>query len=161
MMAFLDRPFGGLLPLAFAAALVAACGGISTGASAADITVVLDRARLVKLPDRVATVVIGNPVIADAAVQSGGTMIVTGKGYGTTNVIALDRGGVVLMERTVEVIAPGNTVIVYRGTARETYACAPDCEPRLMLGDSVPYFQANAAQIGARNTLAHTVSPTR
>ena len=35
-------------------------------ASAADITVTIDQAKLVKLPERVSTIVIGNPLIADA-----------------------------------------------------------------------------------------------
>ena len=38
-----------------------------------------------KLPDKVATIVIGNPLIADAALQAGGLLVITGKGYGTTN----------------------------------------------------------------------------
>ena len=94
------------------------CGPFGA-ARAADINVILDQAKLVKLPDRVATIVIGNPVIADAAVQSGGWMVITGKGYGTTNIIALDRSGAMLMEKTVEVQGPQNVVVVYRGVERE------------------------------------------
>jgi hypothetical protein len=41
--------------------------------------------------------VVGNPLIADASVQAGG-LCVTGKGYGVTNVLALDAGNL-LMER--------------------------------------------------------------
>ena len=51
-------------------------------AAAADITVILDQAKVIKLPDRVTTLVIGNPLIADATIQSGGQLVVTGKGYG-------------------------------------------------------------------------------
>ena len=42
--------------------------------SAADVTVIMDQARLIRLPDRVATIVIGNPMIADASLQPGGMM---------------------------------------------------------------------------------------
>ena len=43
-------------------------------------------------------------------------MVITGKGYGMTNLIALDRAGAVLMEKTVEVHGPrGSIVVVYRG----------------------------------------------
>src|SRR5258705_13842704 len=87
-------------------------------AQAADIGVVLDQARLVKLPDRVATLVIGNPVIAEAAIQPGGWMIITGKGYGATNIIALDRSGAILMEKTVEVQGPRDVGVGYRGGDR-------------------------------------------
>ena len=62
------------------------------------------KARLVKLPDRVTTIVIGNPLIADVTLQAGGLMVITGKGYGTTNLIALDRSGAVLFERNILVV---------------------------------------------------------
>ena len=130
-------------------------------AQAADITVMLDQARLVKLPDRSATSVIGNPVIADAAVQSGGWMVITGKGYGMTNIVALDRSGAVLLEKTIEVQGPQNVVVVYRGIERETFSCTPDCERRLTLGDGNAFFEVTANQITARNGLAAGAAPSR
>jgi hypothetical protein len=160
-MAFPFGRFGASSLPALALALGILAAGLPEPAAAADINVVLDQARLVKLPDRVATIVIGNPLIADATVQAGGTMIITGKGFGSTNVIALDRSGVVLLEHSVEVSSPRGTVVVYRGVARETYSCTPYCEPRLTLGDHGPYFEANAAQIGARNALAQGTAPTK
>ena len=125
-------------------------------ASAADVTVVLDQAKLVKLPDRVGTIVIGNPSIADATVQAGGSlMVITGKGYGTTNVIALDRAGTVLMEKSVEVRGPGaNVVVVYRGVDQSTYSCTPICQRRVTLGDAPAHFEAATGQTAARNGLA-------
>src|SRR5215210_6109251 len=85
---------------------------VSMHSQAADIDVVLDRAKLVKLPDRVGTVVVGNPLIADVLVQPGGQVVVTGKGYGVTNIIALDRAGNLLLEQTVEVQGPRQDVVV-------------------------------------------------
>src|SRR6516165_2226831 len=67
---------------------------------AGSIAVNVDQAKLVKLPTRVATIVVGNPLIADVALQNGGVIVVTGKGYGATNFIAMDRGGEVLVDRT-------------------------------------------------------------
>ncbi len=131
----------------------ASCG-FPANVLAADIDVILDQAKLVKLPERVATIVIGNPAIADATVQSGGLMVITGKGYGRTNLIALDRAGAVLLERSVEVQAPRGVVVVYKGVERESYSCTPLCERRLTLGDGQPFFESNTAQIGARNALA-------
>lgn len=111
------------------------------------IDVVLDQARLIKLPERVSTLVIGNPLIADVSMQSGGLMVVTGKGYGVTNLIALDRSGTTLMEKQVSVKGPYvNTVVVYRGVARETYSCAPFCEPRVTLGDATAAFARNLTE---------------
>jgi Flp pilus assembly secretin CpaC len=125
----------------------------SNQASAADLlTVTVDQATVMKLPEKVATIVVGNPLIADVAVQSGGLVIVTGKGYGSTNLIALDRTGAVLMERSVVVRgATDQSVQVYRGVERETYSCTPDCERRITLGDSATYFQATIDQSENRN----------
>src|SRR4029077_12743792 len=86
-------------------------------AQADTVSVSLDQARLLKIPDRVTTIVIGNPLIADAALQGGGLLVVAGKGYGATNLLALDRDGRVLMSKTVQVVGPGgeDLVVVYRG----------------------------------------------
>lgn len=117
------------------------------------INVNVDQAQLVNLPDRVATIIIGNPLIADATVQNGGILVVTGKGFGTTNLLALDRNGRVLMSRLVEVRGPGTSdiVTVYKGIERESYSCAPNCERRITLGDSPAFFNATLSQSGARN----------
>ena len=135
------------------AALAALVLWAATAATAAEpIAVALDQARVVKLPDRVGTIVIGNPLIADASVQPGGLIVVTGKSYGSTNLIALDRSGQVLMERQIEVRGPrDNVVVVYRGLERETYSCAPNCERRITLGDSPAFFDLALGQSSTRN----------
>ncbi len=101
------------------------------------IPVNIDRARLIQLPASAKTVVIGNPLIADLSIQPGGLAVITGKGYGATNVIVLDKDGAVLNEETILVTGPSDpTVVVYRGPTRQTYSCAPDCERRITLGDT-------------------------
>jgi hypothetical protein len=115
------------------------------------LNVVLDHATLVKLPDRVATVVVGNPMIADVSLQPAGMVVVTGKGFGTTNLMALDRGGAMLLEKTVVVRASAaNTVTLYRGILRETYNCAPKCEQTVTPGDSPQFFSNIFTQVGSR-----------
>lgn len=119
------------------------------------IQIYMDQARVLKLPDRTATLVVGNPLIADISVQQGGVLVVTGKGYGTTNLIALDRGGALLLEHPIEVQGPRDqVVVVYRGVDRETYSCTPKCERRITLGDAPGYFTANLQQAGGLNTQA-------
>jgi len=150
----------GRLILAFILAMAAVAVIAPRSAPAADVTVNLDQAKLLKLPDRLATIVIGNPLIADAALQPNGLMVITGKGYGMTNLIALDRAGNVLMEKSIEVQGPlGNLVVVYRGPERETYSCTPFCEKRITLGDGNPYFEAVLAQTVARNNQAAGAAP--
>jgi hypothetical protein len=130
-----------------------------SAAVAADIEVIIDRARLVKLPDRVATIVIGNPLIADAVIQTGGLLVITGKSFGATNIVALDRSGAVLVEHSIDVRArQDNLVVVFKGVERETYSCAQVCERRIMLGDGKDYFDATLGQTGARNTQAQATS---
>jgi len=142
--------------LGLALLLAAAALLLPRAAQAADtLDVVLDQATIMKLPDKVSTIVVGNPLIADVAVQSGGLVIVTGKGFGATNLIALDRAGAVLMERSIVVSGPtGPTVQVYRGVLRETYSCTPNCERRITLGDSADYFTATISQSDARSGAA-------
>jgi hypothetical protein len=110
------------------------------------VVVRLDQAKLLTLPERTATLVIGNPMIADAAVQPGAVAVITAKSYGLTNLIALDRTGSTLGEYPIQVVGPGDTtVVVYRGIDRETYSCAPKCERRITIGDTPAYFTANLA----------------
>ena len=127
---------------------------LAAPAYAADqISVALDKARILHLPDRAATIVIGNPLIADISIQPGGLAIITGKSYGETNFVVLDRGGIVLAEKTIEVTFPNeqSLVVVYRGVDRGTYSCTPDCSPRLTLGDT-PDFDKVMTQITSRNS---------
>jgi hypothetical protein len=118
----------------------------------------VDRARLLKLPASVATIVIGNPLIADATLQNGGILVVTGKGYGATNLLALDRNGRVLMRKTVQVLGPAldHLVVVYKGIKRETWSCTHECQPRITLGDDQAYFAGSLGQTAARNGAAST-----
>jgi Flp pilus assembly secretin CpaC len=117
--------------------------------SANTVSVNVDQARLVKLPARVATIVVGNPLIADVALQSGGVLVVTGKGYGATNFIAMDRAGEVLVDRLIQVEGPSDQLItVYRGVERESYSCMPTCQRRITLGDGDNYFKSAMDQAG-------------
>ena len=123
------------------------------------VAVALDQATVLKVPDRVATIVIGNPLIADVSLQAGGLMVVTGKGYGVTNLIALDRSGAMLLEKSVQVKGPrGDVVVVYRGVERESYDCAPKCERRNTLGDAQTYFDSTLAQTVTRASQAQGLS---
>ena len=148
-----------LFPALGCVAIALAAAAIAGPALAADqilenpmrekITVRLDKASLLKLPERTATLVVGNPLIADAVVQPGGIVVITAKSYGMTNIVALDRAGSTLAEYPIQVIGPGDaTVVVYRGIERETYSCAPYCERRITLGDSAAYFTANLTALG-------------
>ena len=119
------------------------------------IAVNVDQAKLVKLPARVATIVVGNPLIADVTLQSGGIVVVTGKGYGATNFIAMDRTGEVLVDRVIQVEGPTDQLItIYRGVERESYSCMPICQRRITLGDGNDYFKSAMDQAGSLSSQA-------
>jgi Flp pilus assembly secretin CpaC len=115
----------------------------------------VDQATLFKIPGKVATIVVGNPMIADVTLQPGGIVVVTGKGYGATNFIAMDREGAVMVDRLIEVVGPKEQVVtVYRGVERETYSCTPMCEHRVTLGDGDRYLKSSMDQVGSLNNMA-------
>ena len=132
--------------------------GLAPASAAPDpdrIAVNVDQAKLVKLPGGIATIVVGNPLIADVTLQNGGVVVVTGKGYGATNFIALDRTGQVLVDRQIQVEGPTDQLVtVYRGIDRETYSCMPVCQRRITLGDGETYFKATMDQAGFLNSQA-------
>ena len=121
----------------------------------ASIAVNVDQAKLVRLPGHVATIVVGNPLIADVTLQSGGVVVVTGKGYGATNFIAMDRSGEVLVDRVIQVEGPTDQLVtIYRGVERESYSCMPICQRRVTLGDGEGYFKSALDQAGILSSQA-------
>lgn len=144
----------------FVSSVFALAFGLALGmgvAHAADetISVTVDQAEISKLPMGTATVVIGNPAIADVTIQKSGIMVVTGKNYGLTNLVALDTKGAVITEMKLRVKPLTESIMtVHRGVNRESYTCAPNCEKTLRLGDSDQYFSGVANQSTSRNQLA-------
>ena len=119
-----------------------------SAARAETINVGIDEARIMHLPQGATTIVIGNPLIADASLQNGDILVITGKGFGTTNLIALDHGGRIILDRNVEVQSARSPdlVVVYRNDKRQSYSCAPECAPRITLGDDNGAFSGALAQ---------------
>lgn len=105
--------------------------GISVAPSLAEggIGVSMNQAKIVKLSAAADTVVIGNPGIADASVQDARTLILTGRGFGTTNVVVLDaKGQTILDDQVVVSRENANSVRVYRRASVQTLSCTPYCE---------------------------------
>ena len=128
---------------------------VALAAPADRIAVNVDQAKLVKLPPKVSTIVVGNPLIADVTLQGGGVVVVTGKGYGATNFIAMDRAGDILVDRLIQVEGPQDQIVtVYKGVERESYSCMPICQRRVTLGDSDKYFSLTIDQAGSLSSQA-------
>ncbi len=145
-----------------AAGLAAALMSAPASHARETLEVVVDRAAVIRAPAGTATLVVGNPLIADTSIQPGGVIVVTGKSYGITNFVALDATGALVMDMTVNVRAPDERVVtVHRGVRRESYSCTPVCERTLRIGDDEAFFNQVGGQFGTRNTLSQGQSGTR
>lgn len=152
----------GIAALGFLAAGLAMSVAASAGTADDTVAVVVDQAKVVKLPEKVATIVVGNPLIADVTLQPGGTVVVTGKGYGSTNMIAMDRAGGVLADRSIQVEGPVDKLVtVFRGLERESYSCTPACQRRVTLGDGKSYFETAIGQTDVLNAQASAAGGVR
>lgn len=100
------------------------------GALAAEgIDVRLGNSQVIGPVERMATVIVGNDGVAGATLGGGGTIILTGRQLGTTNIIVLDELGRELLSSDLNVVPldnlPTTRVRVSMGTATaRTYECA-------------------------------------
>ena len=108
-----------------------------------DIIVTYDQSQLLSLPRPAAEIIVGNPVIADVSVQSGNLLVITGKSFGITNLIALDAKRQIIFDRRILVKRDDVRVInLQRGAMRQTFNCTPQCNPTVTIGDDPAYFEA-------------------
>ncbi len=140
-----------------ALAFVAAFGPqpARAGAPPETLTVTLDEARVARIPEGTTTLIVGNPMIADVTMLKGSdSMVLTGKGYGETNLIALDPHGAVIFEKRLRVLPDRSVVVLQNGASRVSYACNPDCMPTVQLGDDPKTFNDAGGEITSRNGFA-------
>ena len=91
--------------------------------------VFLNHAKVLKLDRPVSKVIVGNAKVADATVADAQTIVLTGKAFGTTNLVLLDADGNALLdERVLVSIDESNTLRLFRQTTRAVYSCTPACE---------------------------------
>lgn len=130
----------------FAAMATLAIAGV---AQAQSLSLPIDQAERIALRGAARDVIIGNPAIADVTVVDERNLVITGKGYGSTNLIVLDAAGRTLVNRQILVIADEGRVSFYRGSAISSYSCSPRCERTGTTdggGQSAPVQPANGDQ---------------
>ena len=111
------------------AVLLAATSLITPARAGADIQVTMNQAKIVKLSRPADTIVVGNPAIADASVQDASTIVLTGKGFGVTNLVVLDQDGSPIVDAQVTVVRQAaSSVRIYRRAEVQTMSCTPYCE---------------------------------
>lgn len=112
------------LALAVATSVLAAPAFAEAG-----ISVLVNQAKIVKLARNADTIIIGNPEIADASVQDASTIVLTGKGFGVTNLVVLDKEGNPIVDEQVVVSRNfDRSVRIYRRAQVQTLSCTPFCE---------------------------------
>ncbi len=141
------------------ARLTVAAGAVATVLTSlpasADVIVSVDRAKVMRISRPADLVVVGNPAIADATVRDNQTLIITGKSFGSTNLIVLDAAGQPIAEELITVTqSDDGLVTVYRRASRQTYSCTPNCSPTLQIGDTDAAFSAVNSQIQQHGDLS-------
>ncbi len=128
----------------FVHALAAAClltGSLGVPAIAQEdmIRVSMDHARIIKLDRQISKVIVGSSAVADVAVADANTIVLTGKSYGTTNLVILDPEGQPIVDETVLVsVDEANTLRIYRQTERSVFSCSPSCEEHVKTVTAAP-----------------------
>lgn len=113
-----------------------------------DIRVPLDQAVAVTLGAPAGGVAVGNPGIAGVSVQNERMLFITGRSYGSTNLLVVDGNGHTLYSGRVTVTTDEtDAVMVTRGTQTARLECTPNCRPRPDIGDSTDSFSAANGQI--------------
>ena len=118
------------------------------------VVVTLDQAKIMRIASPAGTIIIGNPSIADATLQDSQTLVITGRGYGSTNMIILDEAGEPVADTQVVVQGPTDTVTVYRSRFRFTYTCQTNCAPAAAPGDDDAFYGSINSQHALHNESA-------
>lgn len=135
---------------------------LATAGDGQSYKVEINKTEILRLPSPAASIVIGNPKIADVTVQASDLLFVVGRGFGETNLIILDSNGNTMMDADVQVVnsLPTHGVRLYNGKSRETYSCIPYCGPSPVLGDDPEFIGQNTAEADELSTFTAFGSST-
>ena len=116
---------------------------------ASEIQVKVDQAHLIRLPRAGTDIILGNPSIADISMRNSTLMVITGKSFGTTNLIVLDSKTKKILDVRLNVVSSkkSNIVSLYNGSGRKSYNCTPNCQSILVVGDQKEYFESISTAI--------------
>ena len=107
---------------------VAATAGAAAAQSVSTV-IHLNQSRRIALHGAAANVIIGDATVADVTVVDAHSIILSGKGYGATDVLVMDRAGRTLLDDHVMVGAQeAGFVTIHRGPDSVEYSCTPRCQ---------------------------------
>ena len=138
----------------FATAAIASLA-VSAAAYAGQFTVEAGKTKPLKLKAEAGSVVIGNPNIADVAVHDSTLLFVSGKSFGTTNLLIFDKDGNTVYSADVVVTTnTANLVTVNRAGNDYSYDCAPAFRAGLSVGDDAGHFDQVYNQLTQQQELS-------
>ena len=141
--------------LALATLVLLAAPSFANAENGDGLSVPIDQARVLRIPRKASSVIVGNPSIADITIHDARTLILTGRSYGVTNLVVLDADGEVVLDDSVVVSSnEDHSLRVYRQEARTSYSCSPTCEPKVAIGDNIMDFSAATEQVAKHDSLS-------
>lgn len=115
--------------LAMTAYVAVASAGAFANAADGELRVPFNQTVVHMLDKPVATVAITDPSIADVSIHNERVLLVIGRSYGLTNLVALDAAGHPIETRAVRVVPVDQaTLTLTRGSTAFSYSCSPRCE---------------------------------
>lgn len=128
---------------------------LSQAALAAPLSVEINKTIPVHLRSAASSVVLGNQKIADVAVHDEQLIFITGKMFGTTNLLIFDDAGRQIFSSDIVVVAnEANLVTINRSGTNFTYDCAPNCQSTLSVGDDPNHFEQYIEQQAGAQSLS-------
>ena len=105
------------------------CSAIAANAIAVGVGQVM----VVRSPEEIATLVVGDPAIADVVAEGANAVLVFGKKLGRTDLVLMGKDHALLRRSPIVVgpVAGGDTIVVHRpagdGISDDAWVCAPFC----------------------------------
>lgn len=136
--------------------------GIPSAVAAEMLEVSLGYSQVIGPVANMSTVIVGDDRVADATLGGGGTIILTGRTLGATNLIVLDEKGRELMASALQVVPldrrPRTNIRIVGGISdAQDYVCGPDggCNPV-----AVAAAASNAPTVVINGTVSGTPAVT-
>jgi len=123
------------------------------------LTIQTDQSQPMLLASDPASIIIGNPSIADVSLN-GRQLILHGHAFGETNLIVMDADGKRIVDFDITVSHDtANQLSLYFANAnssaqRHSYTCAPNCEASMMTGDPDDWMAKVIASNRAKSDFA-------
>jgi Flp pilus assembly secretin CpaC len=135
-----------ILSLVAALALTLVSSGASQAQMSESVQLTPGFTKLIRFDRPIATIVIGNPEVADARAQTDRSIAIVGRAVGITNLIALDNAGAEVFSSLVVVGArdAGKVIINSRRALHEYWAYRCTADNCVRVEDKLEYLQPSA-----------------